>query len=179
MKYSILIIVVILLVIGYVVLVQEEETIPHSEQVATVTQEEDISGTYVINHRQSRVEWSGARLVGTSHTGTIPIRQTIVVFGENDSGNIIFDMGELTSDTPGLTSHLKSGDFFDVASFPEATFIVRGYDAGMLSGELVIKGIPQYMEIILILIHFLYVDLCYKITFITLRLNKIITFLNI
>jgi hypothetical protein len=39
--------------------------------------------------------------------------------------------------------------------------------------------IPQYMEIILILIHFLYVGLCYKIIFITLRLNKIITFLNI
>jgi polyisoprenoid-binding protein YceI len=36
----------------------------------------------------------------------------------------------LTTDTPDLTKHLKTADFFDVAKYPEATFVSTAIKAG-------------------------------------------------
>src|SRR5436309_515880 len=41
-----------------------------------------------------------------------------------------FDAGSLYTDTPMLTNHLKSPDFFDVKQHPKATFKSTGVEAG-------------------------------------------------
>ncbi|MCB0735701.1 MAG: YceI family protein, partial [Bacteroidetes bacterium] len=46
-----------------------------------------------------------------------------------------------------LVGHLKSGDFFQVDSFPTATFEVVSVNGNTITGNLTIKGITKSIEI--------------------------------
>src|SRR4051812_26497422 len=67
------------------------------------------------------VTWTGTG-VGKSHTGTLNIKSgTVQLQGEEViSGNFVVDMNSLTYENKKLEGHLKSADFFDVASYPES-----------------------------------------------------------
>jgi polyisoprenoid-binding protein YceI len=61
------------------------------------------------------------------------------------SANIVIDAASIDTGVPDRDAHLKSPDFFDVARFPELTFVSRsiepaGDDRFRLTGELTIKG---------------------------------------
>ena len=61
---------------------------------------------------------------------------------------VTFPLSGITSFTPDFDTHLASGDFFDVAKFPEATFkstsvAANGPNRFTVAGDLTIKGISK------------------------------------
>lgn len=87
------------------------------------------SATVPINVTESKLEWIGTK-VTAYHSGTVAIKSgdIMVKDGMISGGKFVLDMPTLVSlkDDEGsngkLTGHLKSPDFFDVATYPESTF---------------------------------------------------------
>jgi len=77
----------------------------------------------------SKVEWKGYKVTG-SHYGTIDVQSADVEFdadGKLSGGEVVIDMNtlktlDLTGEYAGkLEGHLKSDDFFGVATYPTAS----------------------------------------------------------
>jgi polyisoprenoid-binding protein YceI len=69
---------------------------------------------------------------------------------ETSKVTITIDANSITTDTPDLTKHLKTADFFDVAKFPEAKFesteIKPGGEKGAthtVTGNLTLHGVTK------------------------------------
>jgi len=86
----------------------------------------------VVDTTASTIKWKGSK-VGGDHVGTIALKSgQLAVNGEEvASGSFVIDMNNIVDeDLPTqilkdkLTGHLKSGDFFDVAAYPESTFTI-------------------------------------------------------
>lgn len=98
---------------------------------------ENIQGEiYKVDAASSNVEWIGTKVSGY-HTGTVKIKNGELMVGNGNltGGKIVLDMTTITASGPGktedemnkkLTGHLQSPDFFDVATYPEATFEITG-----------------------------------------------------
>ncbi|WP_111683495.1 YceI family protein [Winogradskyella tangerina] len=109
---------------------------------------------------KSTIEWKGFKPTG-SHNGTIGIAKGVVNVNDGtiESGNFIIDMSTIkVTDIPAeeegnakLTGHLTSADFFDVATYPQATFEVTGIETvdgkAMLSGNLTMKDATNNIKI--------------------------------
>ncbi|MEJ5144180.1 MULTISPECIES: YceI family protein [unclassified Sphingobacterium] len=122
-----------------------------TEQIATPAGE-----VFNVDATQSKVVWTGTKVTG-AHTGTIAIKSGSlnVNNGVLTGGTFTLDLNTISStDLEGeykekLDGHLKAADFFDVAKFPEATFVVTKAEAGAtaqdvkISGNLTIKGITK------------------------------------
>lgn len=87
---------------------------------------------------------------GKIHNGSFSnIKSNLYLGASGDmSGDITIDMNSFTTDNEKLTTHLKSKDFFDVATYPKAIFVVTdftGMDAQGLQvgGEMTIRGITK------------------------------------
>lgn len=85
--------------------------------------------TYKINASASTLEWEGGKITGSTHTGLIQLSN-----GYLQLANDAFSLGQFTIDMTSMTNtdlggeygdklmgHLKSDDFFSVATYPEAT----------------------------------------------------------
>ncbi|HIJ96813.1 MAG TPA: sulfurtransferase [Desulfuromonadales bacterium] len=115
-------------------------------------------GVYRIDTHKSVVEWTG-RNINNRHFGRIALSEGKVVIanGRLFSGSFVLDMTTISnSDIQDegwrsmLLRHLKSDDFFDVDTFPTATFALSGGTpiadatpgtANMeIAGSLTIKG---------------------------------------
>lgn len=90
--------------------------------------------------------------VGKQHVGTFGLSDaSTFILGENgelQGGELLLDMTAITSDTPALTNHLMTSDFFDVEQFPTASYVITStiptpldpdHDL-ILNGNLTIKG---------------------------------------
>lgn len=73
---------------------------------------------------KSSIEWVGAK-VTRDHIGKFNDFSGYIQYAGGQPARIAFsiDLNTIESDTEKLTAHLKSADFFDVARFPEATFV--------------------------------------------------------
>ena len=71
-------------------------------------------------------------------TGEAARREAHRLRAQHDA--ILVGAGTVIADDPQLTEHLKSPDFFDVAQFPEATFISTSIAAGGTGGTHTITG---------------------------------------
>lgn len=65
---------------------------------------------------------------------------------------IKIDVASIDSNHAERDKHLRSGDFFDVEKFPEATFVStkyepKGKDKGVLTGNLTLKGVTKPVSI--------------------------------
>ncbi|MCB9241621.1 MAG: YceI family protein [Flavobacteriales bacterium] len=125
-----------------------------NEEVAAQSTEEATS--YTVNASESSVKWLGAKLFDTKHTGTVAVKEgeLSVVNGFIQSGKFVIDMTTITetnndnAEMAGkLVGHLKSGDFFQVDSFPTASFEVVSVNGNTITGNLTIKGITKSIEI--------------------------------
>lgn len=117
-------------------------------------------GTYTVVAEESIVNWSGKKplIDGYANTGTLGVTNGIItVAGTEASGDFTIDMNTLdvglTAKKPGkegsLEEHLKSDRWFDVATYPTATFKITkvtpradsattfAYD---ITGDLTMKG---------------------------------------
>jgi polyisoprenoid-binding protein YceI len=112
----------------------------------------------VVNPTESKVVWEGKK-VGGAHTGTIAIKSGNFTF-EGDQltgGTFTIDMTTLGStDLSGeykdkLDGHLKSDDFFGVATFPTSTLtitevVAQGPGKYKVTGDITIKGITKSIK---------------------------------
>ena len=115
---------------------------------------------FIVDSKQSQIEWIGEKVSGT-HTGTILLSGGTVKNNHGSiSGNFEFDMTSISNadiknekSKKKLEEHLKSTDFFDVANFPKATFVISsvtpnvesnssGY-SHIINGNLSIKNISN------------------------------------
>lgn len=111
---------------------------------------------YRIDIQRSSVSWEGHKFFGGKHTGTIDLRsgKCIVAGNKLKGGHFTIDMNSIkVTDLSGetaekLASHLKTADFFDASTYPEATFVIKhveysnNRDAAIV-GDLTIRGIAQ------------------------------------
>jgi len=110
---------------------------------------------YTANTEASVLNWKGFKPTGT-HNGTVAIKNGTfeVKEGKLVGGNFVFDLNAITVlDIPAedegngkLKGHLESGDFFDVANNPTATFKITSVNNGLVKGDLTVKGITKSIE---------------------------------
>ncbi|MCB0311280.1 MAG: YceI family protein, partial [Bdellovibrionales bacterium] len=115
-----------------------------------------------LDTERSVIEWTGKKVVG-QHDGTVKLASGDVVFDQEhmlSGGTFQIDMStifnkdliESPKDKAKLEGHLKSDDFFDVSTFPFASFkidkvkpldVKQGVGRYSISGSLTIKGISK------------------------------------
>ena len=123
----------------------------------TYAQEKKSNDTSpAIDVDNSIVNWKGFKPTG-EHFGTISITEGFLEINQGVlvGGSFAFDMNTIVdTDMPAdnqynakLVGHLKSADFFDVAKYPTATFVitsVKKADGSLsISGDLTIKDVTK------------------------------------
>jgi polyisoprenoid-binding protein YceI len=121
-------------------------------------------GTYSLDPVESRVRWTGRNLLN-SHEGFIGLASGSLKIeqGRLSGGEVTLDLRSITcSDLAGtplhdvLVRHLQDHDFFDVALYPEAVFLITSVNSLpeatpgapdlALSGILTLKGVSAPVE---------------------------------
>jgi polyisoprenoid-binding protein YceI len=107
---------------------------------------------YLITPQNSKIEFTASKVTG-SHNGSFGDFSGEVDFNgtpEQSQVNIKIKSESITTDTPDLTKHLKTADFFDVAKYPEATFVSTAIKAGgekgashTVTGNLTMHGVTK------------------------------------
>ena len=107
---------------------------------------------YLITPQNSKVEFVGSKVTG-KHDGSFQDFSGQIDYAgtpEQSRVSITMKADSLTTDTPDLTKHLKTADFFDVAKYPEATFVSTaikpGGDKGAshtVTGNLTLHGVTK------------------------------------
>ncbi|MEO8589790.1 MAG: YceI family protein [Flavobacteriales bacterium] len=111
---------------------------------------------FMIDPSISKVNWTGVMLGVKEHKGTIGLSTgTFVVKGTGlVSGSFTADLTSLDAVQDGnmapagsprgtkenLVGHLKSPDFFDVATYPTATFVITNVEGATAKGNLTVRG---------------------------------------
>ena len=107
---------------------------------------------YLITSENSKIEFIGAKVTGHHNGSFKKISGTIDYAGQIEKSrvSITIDSSSLETDTPDLTKHLKTADFFDVAKYPEAKFesteIKPGGEKGAshtVTGNLTLHGVTK------------------------------------
>lgn len=106
-----------------------------------------FAGKKPIDTKKSSIHWVGKKVTG-EHSGTINFKNGAVELnhGHLVGGSFVVDMNSInTTDLEGgykakLDGHLKADDFFGVAKYPEASFVITHVDGDKVSGDLTIKG---------------------------------------
>lgn len=118
------------------------------------------AGGYAISTSESKVTWIGREASGKTHTGIVNIKNGSFDFEASQlkGGSVVFDMTSISNsdikEAEGkakLEGHLKSADFFDVATYPEASFTITSLEAKnsreyAVKGNLTMKGVTQPAE---------------------------------
>lgn len=94
------------------------------EEAETATEATAFTGTALaIDTTQSRIDWEAAKVTRTHDGGFEDFTGTVYLDGETLTGvDLTIDAASIWSDAEKLTGHLKNEDFFEVETYPEATF---------------------------------------------------------
>jgi polyisoprenoid-binding protein YceI len=106
-----------------------------------------------IDAAASSVGFTGAKVTG-QHNGSFPAFTGAIDLDpahlEGSRVAVDIDTTSVTTDTPRLTTHLRSADFFDVARFPRATFTSTAITPGgaggathTITGNLALHGVTR------------------------------------
>ena len=113
-----------------------------------LTEKKKKLGFVRMNFESGSVKWT-AKKIGKKHVGNVEIQSAYLdVAAELAEAEFILDMKSLSSDSKGLTTHLKNQDFFDVSKYPTAKLLLnkavpRGNGVYQMTGFLTIKGIQK------------------------------------
>lgn len=119
----------------------------------------DDATVYMVDTDASVVRWVGSK-PGGEHMGTVTLStgELLVEGSELVGGNFVLDMNSIANeDLAGtdkqakLEGHLKTGDFFEVETYPTATFSITGIEPAAdspeathnLTGNLTMKGVTK------------------------------------
>ena len=148
--------VVLIVILGFIFANKDVEAPIENleENISSVTFSD---GLYELNISSSTLSWSGSYLKGITEEGTVNITSGNLIVSENKvkEGNFLIDMNSIKSipHKDKLVEHLKSEDFFDVAKFPTADFVLKGIISSnenssevkpsIINGDLTVKGITR------------------------------------
>lgn len=111
-------------------------------------------GTWQIDPAHSSVEFLARHLMVTKVRGSFADVTGTIDVAENpldSSLSVTIATGSVSTGAADRDGHLVSPDFFDVAAYPEMTFVSTGVaengDAWILNGDLTIKGITKPVEL--------------------------------
>lgn len=88
----------------------------------------------MVDNKASIVEWKGSKVTGSTHNGTIAVKEGDVQMDGKKltGGKIVVDMASIVNldltdkdYNAKLVGHLKSDDFFDVAKFPTSILSIK------------------------------------------------------
>jgi polyisoprenoid-binding protein YceI len=124
-----------------------------TREASSASPQTNVAGEkYSITPQNSKIEFVGSKVNG-SHFGSFKqFSGTVEYAGQPEKSrvNITIDMNSVTTDADGLTKHLQTPDFFDVAKFPQATFtsteIKPGGEKGAshtVTGNLQLHGVTK------------------------------------
>lgn len=106
--------------------------------------------TYQFSGADSKITFVGEKAVGKHDGGFGTFSGTVKIPGtdiEKGTVSATIDTASVTSDDAKLTGHLKSKDFFDVATFPNAKFESTGVkktgDAYTVTGNFTLHGVTK------------------------------------
>lgn len=107
---------------------------------------------YLITPQNSKIDFVGSKVTG-SHNGSFQDFSGQIDYTgnvETSHVNITIKTDSLTTDTADLTKHLKTADFFDVAKYPDASFVSTSIKAGgengashTVTGNLKLHGVEK------------------------------------
>ena len=110
------------------------------------------SEKYLITSDSSKIEFLASKVTGSHHGAFEKFSGAIDYAGQPEKSHvtITIDTGSVMTDTPDLTKHLNTADFFDVAKYPQATFESTGIKAGgekgashTVTGNLQLHGVTK------------------------------------
>ena len=121
-------------------------------EAAQVSPQTVAGQKYAVTPQNSKIDWVGSKVTG-SHNGSFGnFNGEIDYTGnvETSRVSITIETNSISSDDPKLTEHLKSPDFFDVAKFPQATFVSTAIKPGgekgashTVTGNLTMHGVTK------------------------------------
>ena len=91
---------------------------------------------YRITPETSQITFLASKVTG-SHHGSFKKFSGVIGFNaqpETSTVNVTIETNSIEADDPGLTKHLQTPDFFDVAKYPQATFTSTTIKAGGAGG---------------------------------------------
>ena len=96
-----------------------------TSQAAPVSSPVIAGEKYLITPDNSKIEFVGSKVTGSHHGAFAKFSGAIDYAGQPEKSQvtITIDTSSVTTDTPDLTKHLQTADFFDVAKYPQATFV--------------------------------------------------------
>ncbi len=128
---------------------EAEADTENMEAEAAESTMEDFS----VSAEESQVMWKGEMLGLYSHEGTLGLSEANLMMenGQITGGNFVVDLTTMTptdenykeekGSTPSdLVAHLSSPDFFNVDSFPTASFTIESVEGNTASGTLTVRG---------------------------------------
>ncbi len=110
-----------------------------------------FAGTQKVDVAKSTVKWVGKKVTG-EHLGTISVKEGAleVTNGKVTGGKVVIDMNSIVDTdladanwNAKLVGHLKSDDFFGVATYPTADLLITKAEGTTFSGNLTIKGVTN------------------------------------
>lgn len=121
-------VVVIVAILAFVFGKNETQAPGDLDNLGTTTPTTFSDGTYKLDTLISKIGWRGEFITGTGEEGTVMLKSGSVTVTEGvvSGGNFVIDMNTITNSTGKemLEDHLKSDDFFAVATNPEAMFTI-------------------------------------------------------
>lgn len=133
---------------------------PAADKSKAVTGEASQAGSpapaggqkYTITPQNSKIEFIGAKVTG-KHNGSFGNFAGQIDYAgapENSRVSVTIKTDSIATDTPDLTKHLKTADFFDVAKYPEASFVSTAIKPGgekgathTVTGNLTLHGVTK------------------------------------
>lgn len=138
---------------------QEPSTQPTPEPPMTddsaMMMKSETEATHTVNLEKSTLAWSGEKITGSGHKGTVPFSNgslTINEDGQIEGGEFTLDLSALEVEESdkakdSVEKHLKSADFFDTENYPTGTFVITSVEQGenglVINGDLTMKGITH------------------------------------
>ena len=126
-----------------------EEAQPAAETVASSPEDSQEALTYVASS-DSTIGFVGSKVTGSQEGGFKTFTASVQVAGSElvaGGTQVQIDMESTWSESDRLTGHLKNEDFFDVSSFPSASFVSTGFskdDQGyQVTGRLTLHGVTK------------------------------------
>jgi polyisoprenoid-binding protein YceI len=107
---------------------------------------------YSITPQNSKIEFIGSKVTGKQNGSFGEFSGQVDYAGNPETSHvhITIKTDSITTDAADLTKHLKTADFFDVAKFPEATFVSIAIKPGgengashTVTGNLTMHGVTK------------------------------------
>jgi len=113
--------------------------------------------TYIVDAAASKVVWTGTMLGIKSHHGVVTVNGSFSAKANTlTGGEFTVDLNTIAPEDTlyapegskqgtkaMLIGHLKSPDFFDVATYPTATFKITGVEGNTATGDFTVRGVTN------------------------------------